>query len=1169
MINWTTEQEQAIILQNRNLLVSAGAGSGKTAVLVERILRLITRQDHPIAIDRLLVLTFTNAAAAQMRRRLEEALVKKIAVTPHAVLLQKQLSRLSHASITTIHQFCQSLLREYADYIGVDPLFRLADETEATLYRKKAMDLVLEQNYAKGTEAFLHFSDAYATARTDQAIEDFILQCYTMAMSHPFPKDWLCQLRDAATNKTMTELEQTTWLSFLVQYGRKISADFIKQIQRAIEICESEGGPLPYLPALEADLDWLLQFQLAEKYEEQYELLESLSFQRLSSKRQQEVQEEKKETVKHIREDVKKTLQEWKKKYFSIPLSQLLCLEEQNQKAVRILTELTLQFLDAYQREKEEKNVVDFSDLEQFALRILIEKQQDGKAVPTPIAVQLSQYYEQIFIDEYQDSNLVQETILQAISKEKWGQPNLFFVGDVKQSIYQFRLANPDLFLQKYESYTKTESPYQRIDLSKNFRTDPQVLRVIDHVMQQIMTKRFGGIVYEGQGEYEEKNSTDVSAQTELLLVDLLDEPKEIQLDWEVAQIAVRIRQLVEQEQYQYEDIVILLRAMNEAKQWVEQLKNYHIPACTQTQITYFDTNEVQVLFALLKIIDNPRQDIPLTAVLLSPIGGFTEEQLAQFRLRYPNASMYEIIEQEDQCKLFFSKLQCYREKATYLSLYELVEWLIEETGYAFYCMAMPEGESRLENLQWLLDQAKQFENRIARGLFPFLQYVKQLQEQEVSFGTTVSGDFARYHVRIMSIHKSKGLEFPVVFVAGLQRKWNQQALHRACVMHHHLGIGLDQIDLAHRIRTVPLSKRVLQKNIELENLAEELRILYVAMTRTKQKLILTGKEKNLQNKWEKWKQEAEEVDLVDGREVTTFSRLSRASCYLDWLMPVFLRDPVFAKEQGLLKWSIITKDELVQKEAQMRKKPEELLQKTLQVEAKEKKTEETVQIWQERLVQLDQFVYPYLQEQGIRTKCSVSDLNIKKKSHFTVKKKETSVGIQIGLAYHKILQRLDFCNVDDIEALKQQCNALVKKGILTEQILSQVSLASVLHFCSSSLGRRMAAAQKAGVLYRERRFTLGIPAAELDNTMQSKERILVQGMIDAYFQEGDGLVLVDYKTEHVQATCDPIEQEQALLRQYETQFFYYRKALEQLTDQTVKECVLYSFALGKGLFWQ
>lgn len=1225
-INWTKEQKAVIESRNRNLLVSAAAGSGKTAVLVERIIRMITEGENPLDIDQLLVMTFTKAAADEMRERVLLAVDEKLKEDPENGHLQMQAAMIPYARITTIDSFCLGIIREHYNQLDIDPAFRVGDEGELLLLRGSVMEQLLEDYYEAGDEEFSRFVETYATGKSDRGIEDHIMAVYNFSGSNPWPEKWLeaCEkeLEDYEEGSD-DRLMETEWLRFLMWDIAMQTGEFCAQLKEALAVCDEENGPAAYIPMLTSDLRMLQAIGNAKDYGCLNELLGSASFDRLASIRSKEIDADKKSFVTGCRDRIKKAVGKLRDLYCFESIETVVRDLKGTSGAVRMLLRLAGEFHDRYQEAKQEKNLVDFGDLEHYALEVLLEETDEGERTPSAAADELSRQFEEILVDEYQDSNDVQEALIHAISRERFGTPNVFMVGDVKQSIYKFRLARPELFLKKYESYPREDGLYQTIELHQNFRSRDSVLSGINEVFYQIMTKGLGGILYTEDaalhaGAVFEPTEETVGGKLELhmvntgggLLKQLEADPADdyTSREMEAKLIAARMKELINPEtglkvwdkkekRYRtacYGDMVILLRSLSGfAEDFVNILMNEGIPAYAERRTGYFTAIEVETVLCFLSIIDNPMQDIPLAAVLKSPIVGATDEELARLMAVFKRTAkkgqdrgiygawMYYLEncpEDEREGELygklaaFSDELADYRRIAGYLSIHELLYIIYENTGYYDYIAAMPAGEARQANLDMLVEKASAYEKTSYSGLFHFIRYIENLKKYDTDFGeAALAGD--ENTVRILSIHKSKGLEFPVVFLAGMGKKFNKQDLYGKILIDPDLGIATDYLDLELRVKTPTLKKNVLRRRLELEALGEELRVLYVAMTRAKEKLIMTGTDRYLDKKLERFS------DIKRTAGQIPFTILSTADSFLDWLLmslsgklseSALLSDA--GAETGLMTVRSYSVADLVgveiEHQAEKKLSKEELL------------NFDCARIYDEAyaagISAAFAYRYPHTADIGLHTKLSVSELKKQgqlideEESTFlpTIPaflleesgKKDQGGGAFRGTAYHRALELLNFPGMKTISDVEMALDTFRREKYMDEESLSLLDAGILWNFLSSPLGRRMSAAQAKGLLYKEQQFVIGIPAREME-VCSSDELVLIQGIIDAYMEEEDGLVLIDYKTDHVVRG-----RESLLTERYGIQLEYYKRALEQMTGKKVTEKIIYSLTLQEEI---
>lgn len=1196
-MTWTESQKKVIDRRERNILVSAAAGSGKTAVLVERIIQKIT-QDK-VDIDKLLIVTFTNAAAAEMRERIRDAIEKKLEEEPEDIHLQRQFTLVHNAQITTIDSFCLYVIRNYFYKIDLEPNFRVADEGELSLLRSDVLGKLLEAHYAAGEEAFLSFVAGYGSAKSDQAIQDMILKMYTYAQSYPWPDEWLVSCGQAYDLKEEADMEQADWMKQFLDSLVTAVSDCGSQMREALNVCEEPDGPYMYADALKEDIRRLDAIRESGSYARFGEEINAYAkaFPKLAAARKFEGSVEKKELVQNIRNAMKKEIKDMRDKFFFKEPEEIFLDMKKTAPAVKMLVALTEEFASCFAAEKKRKNLVDFSDMEHFALKILVD--QTTKE-PTETADEFAALFDEIMIDEYQDSNYVQETLLRAVSKERFGQNNLFMVGDVKQSIYRFRLARPELFMEKFDTYATGTPGCERIDLQKNFRSRDEVLSGVNDIFYKIMCRDLGNVVYDEnaalypEADYPEDMDPAMFAM-EVLVADESGAEEMERVELEARMIASRIHEMRKESQtvtdkesgelrpMEYRDIVILLRSVSGmADTFVKVLLEEGIPAFTTSRTGYFSTVEIQTVLNMLRVIDNPMQDIPLAAVLYSPVGGFSGEDLAKIRAVSGEKTFYESIltydtmpEEETDQKLrerlrgFLAKLETFRKRVPYTPVHELITELLEETGYLSYITALPAGEQKCANVQMLIEQAIHYEDTSYKGLFHFVRYIEKLRKYDVDYGEADIINENENAVRIMSIHKSKGLEFPVVFAAGMGKTFNTQDTRSRLILHPELGIGLDCMDTVRRTKTPTLLKRTLARQTEEENLGEELRVLYVALTRAKEKLILCGCLKDVEKKFGEYRQNA------DTEHPVSFLARSSAHCYFDWVLPALYSYPE--------KYEIRMFGETDARAGHLKEAVRTLLTKEQVKRAVQTADKELLEKIEERL----SFAYPFEAEKDIKTKVSVSEIKHQRMQFepeemetvqwyaeeeteeivpdFIEKRDRVNRGALRGSAMHLVMQCLPFAGSPSDGNKKQmyawiaeELEKLKKAGRLDETMYELVRIPMIVDFFASSLGKRMVQADQREELRKEKAFVLGIPAGEIWDC-DSRELVLVQGIVDAFFYEDGDIILMDYKT-------DSVEKPEQLIQRYQAQLDLYARALEEATGKKVREKIIYSFHLKKEI---
>ena len=1302
MALWTEEQKAVIAHREGNLLVSAAAGSGKTAVLVEHVLSLILEENA--SLSSLVLMTFTEAAAEEMKERIKKRLEEHLQKGYDKRIL-REIALLPTANISTIHAFCKRLIEENYAGLSIDAHFRIGDTGEMSLLQSDILEDLLEEEYERKEESFLAFVDQFSMGKKDKGIEELILKLYNLASAMPFPKAYLEGLLEEDAHS-----RREKWEKDLYEDMKSRLENLSLLYEDALDLCREPNGPIEYEERILEEREQCLKLANTDTLEELVRGLENLSFGRLKS-----TKAEGKELVKSLRERGKKTLKAWQENYRLLPKELEEEVEEKGQKRILELVRLCLLFLERYQKEKEERAVLDFSDLEHFALKLLYQDAEDkaieeeaeieadaeieakadlkadaeieakvdlkvaeaeqeieagkdgakeigrGKestARYSALADELAKSYREILVDEYQDSNLVQEYIVRALSQERFGKPNVFQVGDVKQSIYRFRMARPELFLEKYH-----EESYPKIFLRKNFRSDEGVLSAVNTLFFKIMKKAFGGIEYDlenslflGKIRTEEEKQEEAPStgkqrrdQTELLLLELEktastgeegdageegkgEDSKEesnsatnsssgkstSKLELECKMIAAKVRELLEKG-YAYKDMVILLRSPHSvSREMVDIFGKEGIPAYAELKTGYFSAVEVETVLSFLAIIDNPRQDIPMAAVLRSPLFSFTDEELGEIVLA--KGSLYEkpydktkdnavnlSLQKEkalspaleEKWQNFQDKLERYRRLSRSLRLHSLLTLIYEETDYYNYVRALPLGEKRQANLDQLLEDAKQFEKGSYSGLFHFIRYIEKVKKQEQDQGEATVFSEKDDLLRIMSIHHSKGLQFKVVFLSQLHKTFNKMDSKAKMLMDAELGLAADYLDMETRIKYPSLHKIAIKEKSERESLGEELRVLYVAMTRAEEKLILTGVCKN-------------EEDLIKKFPVQdrlSLEDIQGATSYLAWICMAYSKSFFESTKTGEIALRFLSKEDLEENEGKAMGEAISLEKKLYEFLGKKREKIEAEKLMEEHF----SYVYPYEKSTHRSPKYSVSLLKMKAmeehgeklgeqfgaeigqegkaiapewdegKAEARQQAKEKSdspliqkmkaegknIGAAIGDSYHHALAFYDYSK--DISQLSDFLSP-EEYGLLNQEKLQK--------FLDSPLGQLFAKAYKENTLYREQHFMQEVEyeklfpedgavgeiteeAAEEDRDEAASsnaggvEKVILQGIIDAFIMEEEGIILVDYKT-------DRVKDGEELRNRYQKQIDLYSEALEQILGKKVKRRVLYSFSLGE-----
>ncbi len=1213
---WTDEQWQAIHAGGENILVAAAAGSGKTAVLVNRIISRLLDEANPCNVDELLVVTFTNAAAAEMKHRIGQALEKELEKNPDSLHLKKQIALLNTATISTLHAFCLDLIRKYYYRTEVDPDFRLMDQVESMLLRDEVLDAFLEREFAEeGNEAFFHLADTVTDDRSDQNLADLISKLYDFSAANPDPAKWLDEMVSFYEKTDGKQISDLPYYSLIVETIRAEIEKAKDQLELARHISESQGGPEGYLETFQDDLRQVEELQVIMQqasFDELGEAFQAVSFKRIATlKNKDELDPVLIERAKKARDAAKKAIQGASESWFKRKDKEYLADLASMQKDVATLAKLVKRFSTEFFAVKEQKGVLDFNDLEHLALAIL--QEQDGSK--SIVAREMTKRFKEVLVDEYQDTNLVQEMILSLVTIPDEASGDLFMVGDVKQSIYRFRLAEPTLFMEKYRRYSKgnaSQSGGLKIDLSKNFRSRAEVLDATNFIFRQIMDRNVGEIDYDADAElylganYEEAEQM----ETELLIVDRnqeekadvassADEMKKDQL--EARAIARRIEELV-QTRFQvfdkssrqfrpveYRDIVILSRSMTSATDMEEAMRERDIPFYVSSQTGYFEAIEVAVMISLLKLIDNPYQDIPLASVLRSPIFSLTEEELAQIRLQkkqgYFFAGLQEYAQENgdalsDKLNEFLTKLKKWRDLSIRESLTALISQIYEDTQFYEFVGGLSGGKTRQANLRALYERAGQYEKTAFRGLFRFIRFIERLELRGEDLGTAKTLGEKEDVVRMMTIHASKGLEFPVVILAGLNRKFNRRDITAKTLLDKDFGFAASYTNTEKRITYPTIMQRAVKAKKTREMLAEEMRVLYVALTRAEEKLILVGTVP-------KWEDTLAHFLAVKDTETTLLPasvRLS-ASTYLDWVGRAFVRHPDFLRQTEAsgsetisplqtamkLKVTILTQDMVT---PATEKAESTNFMKEVQAFQEVPIGQDTAEI-----AQILEFKYPHSAETGIYSKQSVTELkrqfqiqdsfsddrfvqtlkgaSLERPKFLQTEKKLT--GAEIGTAMHTVMQAVPLDAPPTRESLTQLLTRMVEEEKLTEVEKQAINIEQICAFFDTELGEALF--DPASEIKREVPFVYQIPAHEIHSEAKTDSPVLVQGVVDLILVYADHVVLVDYKTDRIRDKYSSKENAMAeMKRRYEVQLKLYRQAVEAILEKPVNGTYLYFF---------
>ncbi len=1270
-IKWTTEQFEAITETGRNLLVAAAAGAGKTAVLVERVIHKIIDENDPVDIDNLLVVTFTKAAAAEMRERIGAALERALNEDPTCTRLQRQLFLLNRATITTVHSFCLETIRNNFHNIDLDPNFRIADETETVLMELEAMEEMFEEQYEAPGEYFLKLTECYGGKKDDEMLQRMVLNLYHYVQSHPWPETWLKTSAEAFNLDGGKDFEGSKWARALMEDMGLRLRGMRDMMTEAIDIVKDTPGLEPYLDTYLEDRENIEVFlrMLRGPWDDLRKVFMDIEFQRLP-RCKKGADADIREYVKGIRDEIKKELRDMGDEIFRFSATEAADALKKMYPLMNSLTELVMAFGKKYSEKKRERSMLDFNDLEHYCLEVLTERDGKGNIVPSAVAEAYGQRFKEILMDEYQDTNLIQEAIMNTISRGGKHGPPVFAVGDVKQSIYRFRQSRPELFLEKYRNYpSETGKPNRKIMLHKNFRSRGDIIEGVNRIFGYIMSQTVGELDYTkdealNPGAYypgpkdetalvggpieihiingvEDKAGPDLSRGGAMKIRedgedtsygrDIVDEPDAIQV--EAMLVAGRIRDIVasgdgqnrfkiydkkskEYRDVQFRDIVVLLRTTkNWVEVFVEEFELAGIPVYAETSTGYFNALEVQVMVSLLQIIDNPMQDIPLLAVLKSPIGGFTPEELIDIRLYNKDMPIYQAMKglaydendgiEDDtvhrgivkKVRGFLKRLNGWRNKAEHSSTDELLWHLFSDTNFFSFVGTMPGGEQRQANLRMLYEGARQYEETSYRGLFNFINFINNLKSGSGDMGSArILGEDENV-VRIMSIHKSKGLEFPVVIVAGCGKGFNFQDTTHPLLVHRDLGFGPDYVDPEKRITRTTPAKEAVKYRIKQEMLSEEMRILYVALTRAREKLIITGFIKDLENIKDRWQR-----NCIGVRPRLAGYRAIAARNYLDWLGPCFMiaqegeslmhhdeskQGLGLQDREGCSCWRIKlwNKDEIGEVAIAEVVEPAPVTDiKDTDIEAGSE-----IGIYSDEIQKRLSWKYRYKESAYLPAKLSVTELKRRMGTEFAeeyiplevyadpIIKKPTflddSKGFnraERGSILHFVIQHLDLSRPLDQGDIKDQTADMVARRLITQQEAQVVDIVGLERFFCSPLGQRML---KSNNIKREVPFNLYIKSTDIYDRLESniyeEENILLQGIIDCFFEEAGAIVLVDYKTDYVSQSRDVDEDYsltpalRGIMERYRMQIEYYGMALKRITGKPIKAKFIYLFHTG------
>jgi ATP-dependent helicase/nuclease subunit A len=1238
---FTDSQWQAIYDGGKNILVSASAGSGKTTVLVRRVIEKIKQG---VSLDELLVVTYTNAAAREMKERIQEAIQQEINAEPEPERrrhLVKQLPLISHADISTLHSFCLKVIRRYYYLIDLDPVFRLlTDDTEMTLMQEDVWNELREELYGEENEQFEKLATAFSNDRSDDGLTELIFSLYQFSRANPDPKAWLESLStlydvpngDLTQTFVFQQLAKPQWIQTF--------DTIIELIHDAALLGNGEEELEKTLEKIEEDRLHYENIRKAiesNQLEEAYLAISQFNHPRWYAPNKKSTPEEVKETAKEmklLRDKAKDLYTNFVEQFFQTSIGDQVAAMQEIKPLTEEMARVAALFSQRYQEQKEERKVLDFNDLEHLTLQILSQQTEEGEWIPTEASHYYRSCFKEVMVDEYQDINLLQESILRWLTKSNEQNGNQFMVGDVKQSIYAFRLADPSLFLEKYEAY-ESGNQGERIILAENFRSRKDVLDFTNFLFIQLMDKEVGNLtydeyaklvhgftafpqsdqfnteilIYEKEVDEEEESSDDESEELnegfqidsktkgELLMV------AEKILEMKRDGFEIYDKKTKEMRPIQLNDIVLLTPTKKNNLIIQDVFKQLGIATAVRDTQNYFQTTEITIMMSLLKIIDNPRQDIPLVAVLRSPIVGLNEVDLTKIRLENKQANYYEALlafsekEMVDErnkhlqlkVKDFLQQLQHWREKARRRPLVDLIWMIYEETGFLHYVGGMSSGKQRKANLHALYERAASYEKTSFKGLFQFIRFIEKMQKKDKDLAEPSSVTEGEEAVRVMTIHASKGLEFPVVFVLDLSKQFNQQDLRKPYVFDETYGVGVDYRNEETRQRIATLPEQVLKNQKKNKLLSEEMRVLYVALTRAEQKLFLVGSYKNEEKAWNEWA-------TISGHEETVLPadmRLS-AKSFMSWIGMCLVRHQLIRSEQWLpnqnkevsehaarFSLSFFNQQQLEEKLSEFQSEETsdwypQLKDGTLKWES----DSETLKSVDEAL-KIVHFSYPQTQATQTTSYQSVSEIKrlfeepddgqmVKidvtnptnqhryvedewnRPRFITEKAKPTPA--EIGQATHLVLQALDLSTDPSISTIKDLVSQLTDEGVLQEEVAPLIETNKIAEFFQTELGETIV--KDHASVRREVPFSLLMEARDIFQDMDElDDHVLVHGIIDGYIEREDGLVLFDYKTDQVKRFGSRAEEE--MRKKYSGQINLYRKALESIMEKSVTHAYL------------
>ena len=1183
MPEFSKKQTYVIESRDANLLVSAAAGSGKTTVLVHRILSRIMDTDNPVNIDEILVLTFTIAAAGEMKDRIANAIREEIIKQPGNEHLKKQSLLIYNAQISTIDSFALSILKNNFAEIGLEPGFRPALESEIVLIKEEVLDKTIEDVLNSRDIEYLDETIRRFSGKANlDLLKSVIVSLYENAENAPFVMDYL---EDRRKDYSVASREEFVNDPMYIEAVDECLGmlDIALEIARRGEMYAIDCGIMGYANAIAKDIESMEKCLSASAIEDKINVLRELSFSRASSTKSDD--KENVEKLKQIRDSYKKLINEISAE-IDFDIEETIEHYGINNRCVNCLISITERFVDKFNEEKRRRGLITFSDMEHLALQILLNK-EGNRYVPSSIAKEYRAVYKEIMIDEYQDSNYIQEALIGAISGEEELRFDRFMVGDIKQSIYRFRNANPELFMEKYNEYsTEATAKRRRIDLSTNYRSRMEVIDSVNAVFERVMDEQFGNVTYdEAQrlnfgADYYPENGVNNKTEFRYLTVEDCEAEGIDKAEAECMLIASTINELMgshrvyesdkkAERSIRYRDIVVLLRNSSLNSTLKTILDKQGIPSFITSKTGYFDTKEITTIINYLRVINNPNDDIAMFGSLTSLFGDMSDEDIAILRGCF-SSSLYsamtqlitcdidallvdhtglkkeELIRVKEKSEHFLLKLKEYCHKSVYTPVHELIREIIYDSDYMNYMGALPMGEQRCANIRALLGKAAGFEEDGFRGLFNFIRMIEKIRKYKTDEGEVVTLDENADVVRIMTMHGSKGLEFPVCILGNLAHNFNMTDSKAEVIFHNRYGLGMNYINCDTRARYEDFRKKFIAGRLNIDTVSEEIRLLYVAMTRAKEKLIMTavsGEEKIMNSK---------------SAGPISFARKKGYNSFMDILLSCRLEDDW----NGSIELKNVKLIDIMGEE----------VNDILRLEDTERELKLLVNspVREKNIINNIRHEYAHSELEGLVTKTSVSELKMAAMHLPEVEREdmqtgrmipqfENGKGAEVGSAYHRIMELIDYrkitddCADVDIKCLDDQMSQRILEGKLSDKEYSLVDKSKIIRFINSDIGKRIRRAAYNNNLYREQPFVLGIAAKRLNDSFPDNENVLIQGIIDLFFIEDGKIILLDYKT-------DNVAQAEDLISRYHTQLDYYEESLQRINNMPVSEKLIYSF---------